>query len=169
MKLTIFLFYACLIVAVTAQSVHYALRDWWNPIIPGVALGFIWGLAAWKNRRSLNTLLFLCMVVWNSLGLTGNENLLLPILSGTCIVAAWNTFDFLSRLRQYGGETGNTQVAKKHALRLASVSGVAIILGGFIALFQVQIKFEFVMLLVFLGFIGLSQLVRYLLRSRNSV
>jgi hypothetical protein len=168
LKLTFIIFYTSLVVAVSAQGIHYALREWRDPIIPGFVLGVLWGLAAWKNRHGLNTLLFLCMVIWCSLGLAGNNDLLLPLLSGTCIVAAWNSFDFLYRLRKYGIEASNTRLAKQYAWRLAIVSVVALALGSVVAVIKLQLRFELVMLLVILGFIGLSQLVRYLLHSHNT-
>lgn len=168
MKLTLTIFYTSLTLAVTAQGIDYALREWWIPLIPGVILGLVWGLAAWKNRRGLNTLLFLCMVAWNSLGFSGNEKPLLSILSGTAFLVAWNVFDFLSRLRQYSTKAGNPSLERQYALRLVLISVVALSFGVATTLVRFQLRFELALLLVILGFIGLSQLVRYLVRSRGA-
>jgi multisubunit Na+/H+ antiporter MnhF subunit len=167
-KLTRAIFYTSLTLGIAAQVVDYALRKWWIPLIPGIIIGLVWGLAAWKNRRGLNTLLFLCMVAWNALGFSGNENPLLPIISGTFLIAAWNAFDFLSRLRQYSVKAGNPTLERQYALRLVMISVVALSFGGAAILIRLQLRFELALLLVILGFIGLSQLVRYLVRSRDT-
>jgi uncharacterized membrane protein YhdT len=167
-KLTLVIFYSSLTLAVVAQGTDYVLREWWIPLMPGVILGFVWGLAAWKNRRRLNTLLFLCMVAWNALGFSGNAKPILPILSGTALIAAWNAFDFLSRLRQFGAKAGNPALERRYALRLGLISVVALTVGGAATMIRFQLKFELALLLVILVFIGLSQLIRYLVHLRST-
>jgi hypothetical protein len=91
----------------------------------------------------------------------------IPIISVIFMLSAWTLSRFQAHL-SLAGEGDNTKVAERHLIKyfiLYQLLALIVCLGAI--LIQIEIGFYQAILLVMLAFIGLLQLVRWIIRSNN--
>jgi hypothetical protein len=145
-------------------SVFFIIADQIIPAIILIIIGFVWLATPWKNRGWFTGFALVCGVLANALGTWIQFPPFVMITSTISLLSVWDLEHFRKLVAKAEKNDNIQQIERKHLFYLLLFQ----IIGYFIFFSAISIQLKPTYLqaiaLVFLTFVGIMQLIRWLVK-----
>jgi hypothetical protein len=139
-----------------------------DPIARGFAVcGMIWLFSQWPRWWWFSSVGLFIAVLFAALGLWLDITPGWMFSGGIFALLAWDLTDFRRRIQFVAIDDDQRDLERRHIARLTLLALAGLGLSSIAMFMQVQFTFEWVILLVIVSMLGLTQLVSWIRRQRT--
>jgi len=171
----------CILLAAAAAVIGFVLAGAWQIGVLAAGLGGLWLVALRRRWGAATSLLLLGFILLAAFGVSLPGGALWAPLCLVAALAAWDLDRFAGRLRGVGARAVSTEGAeaapdetdetddltRRHLLRLGVVSALGLILSWAGQAIHFKLNLTVMLVLGFVAILGLSRVVRSLVRERD--
>ena len=162
MKLILRFYAGHLVVSVAALAAGMLLGGWTIPAAAGLAIGALWFYSVSRGSRGVETMFLILMELLTAAGFYWfNISPVLAVLASAGALGAWDLDFFLQRMRQGDRIDQERWLGWTHIKRLLLAEGVGLAIALPAITVHPEVPLWLDLLLIFLGVIGISQLIRF--------
>lgn len=138
----------------------------WPLAMPCIGMGGLWLVGCCQGRDALASWLLVGFFVLAALGVGMSGGAVWAPPAVVMALAAWDLHRFMERVRGISTDAASRDLERRHLRRLLAVSGLGLGLGWVAAGAHLTLSFGMALALGFLAILGVSQVVRALVREK---
>ncbi len=155
------LLFGCVIVAVVAMGIGFALGGSWIGVAVASGLGGVWLLVHMLGNRSTGNLaVWLCFNALAAVGLAIDLPAGWMLIAAVAALCAWDMIHYEQRRASATRVDAIDLMDRRHTIWLALTGGVGLVLGAAALFIRVDFGFGIALVLALAAVILLSQLMR---------